>query len=138
MCAGTIVHSDQEGCGRESRTFSGAREFMESHGVEVMIWTCRNGVQMMEIHRRGTGALERGYRGVGWNADNADRYELRRYEEGSFELIVLIRSICVISVPSKCVQMMGNSSPRNQSFGTRISGVGWNEDNAIVRAAQIR
>ena len=49
MCAGTIVQFNiPKVIVGESRTFSGAREFMESHGVEVIDVDDPSCVQMME------------------------------------------------------------------------------------------
>ncbi len=49
MCAGTIVQFRiPKVIVGESRTFSGAREFMESHGVEVVDLDNAECVQMME------------------------------------------------------------------------------------------
>jgi cytosine/creatinine deaminase len=49
MCAGTIVQFKiPKVIVGESRTFSGAREFMESHGVEVVDLDLPECVQMME------------------------------------------------------------------------------------------
>lgn len=49
MCAGTIVQFKiKKVVVGESRTFSGAREFMESHGVEVIDLDLPECVQMME------------------------------------------------------------------------------------------
>lgn len=49
MCAGTIVQFNiKKVIVGESRTFSGAREFMESHGVEVVDLDNNECVNMME------------------------------------------------------------------------------------------
>ena len=49
MCAGTIVQFKiKKVIVGESKTFSGAREFMESHGVEVIDLNLPECVQMME------------------------------------------------------------------------------------------
>ena len=49
MCAGTIVQFKiPKVIVGESQTFSGAREFMESHGVEVVDLNLPECVQMME------------------------------------------------------------------------------------------
>jgi cytosine/creatinine deaminase len=49
MCAGTIVQFNiPKVIVGESRTFSGAREFMESHGVEVIDADNPECIQMME------------------------------------------------------------------------------------------
>ena len=49
MCAGTIVQFNiPKVIVGESRTFSGAREFMESHGVEVIDADDPTCIQMME------------------------------------------------------------------------------------------
>lgn len=49
MCAGTIVQFKiPKVIVAESKTFSGAREFMESHGVEVMDLNLPECVKMME------------------------------------------------------------------------------------------
>lgn len=49
MCAGTIVQFKiPKVIVGESRTFSGARQFMESHGVEVVDLDLPECVQMME------------------------------------------------------------------------------------------
>lgn len=49
MCAGTIVQFNiPKVIVGESRTFPGAREFMESHGVEVIDLDDANCIQMME------------------------------------------------------------------------------------------
>ncbi|MTI23904.1 nucleoside deaminase, partial [Fulvivirga kasyanovii] len=49
MCAGTIVQFNiPKVIVGESRTFSGAREFMESHGVEVIDVDDPACIQMME------------------------------------------------------------------------------------------
>lgn len=49
MCAGTIVQFKiPKVIVGESRTFSGAREFMESHGVEVIDLDNKECIEMME------------------------------------------------------------------------------------------
>ena len=49
MCAGTIVQFKiKKVIVGESQTFSGAREFMESHGVEVVDLNLSECVEMME------------------------------------------------------------------------------------------
>ena len=49
MCAGTIVQFKiKKVIVGESQTFSGAREFMESHGVEVVDLNLTECVEMME------------------------------------------------------------------------------------------
>jgi len=49
MCAGTIVQFKiPKVVAGESRTFDGAREFMESHGVEVVDLDLDECIQMME------------------------------------------------------------------------------------------
>ena len=49
MCAGTIVQFKiKKVIVGESKTFSGAREFMESHGVEVIDLNLHECVEMME------------------------------------------------------------------------------------------
>ncbi len=49
MCAGTIVQFNiPKVIVGESRTFAGAREFMESHGVEVIDLDLPECIQMME------------------------------------------------------------------------------------------
>lgn len=49
MCAGTIVQFNiPKVIVGESKTFSGAREFMESHGVEVIDVNSAECIQMME------------------------------------------------------------------------------------------
>jgi cytosine/creatinine deaminase len=49
MCAGTIVQFKiPKVIVGESKTFSGAREFMESHGVEVVDLNLPECIQMME------------------------------------------------------------------------------------------
>ena len=62
MCAGTIVQFKiPKVVVGESRTFDGAREFMESHGVEVVDLDLPECVQMMEEFIEAEPAL--------WNED---------------------------------------------------------------------
>jgi len=62
MCAGTIVQFNiPKVIVGESRTFSGAREFMESHGVEVIDLDLPECVEMMQKFIKEKPAL--------WNED---------------------------------------------------------------------